>query len=189
MSSRSWGAPHLDRAGIERVVDTLARIHREGGAPTLDEGLGVLGAATFRTEDLYEEARRRIRSQERVLREQSSATGRIIERLRKTDRGPSQQLLRLQAEVGAVAGGRFRLHNDTDRELTLRAAPRSALPVRLEPDPVLLAPGEERTVALEITLDGLGRPGERVNLLIDFLDGEATRAKLWVEIFLLGRVT
>lgn len=165
---------HADEAETERLVGALARIHaKRTGTP----------AAGEEAEGVYRDAVRHFGRQERTLRQQARLAEAIVAKMRGVQGDVAQRALPIRAAAGGVAGGRFRLANELDRPARFAFAPRFALPCRFSPAEVEL--GAKATAVVDVRVDLADAPfaaGEAATLLVDVVEGGATRLKLWLDV-------
>lgn len=181
----SWNLAAPADAGDDPVPDPAA----DGAAePTPDP-------------DLYERARRFFADQEKFLTGQSQLTDRIIDQIRRGVGPPApahapshtQELLRLRARRGGVAGGRFVVANRDPRpvRVTLEASPlqRFGEPLacqpamRLDPAAPVLEAGDETVVSVYVDLGDLDLPsGETLGFEVTAHHDPGGTHRLWVEI-------
>lgn len=190
----------------DRVVDLLRTIHsarRGRGAPGLAGRERSLAPAP--TEDsAYDRAREHFVKREERLREEAHVSAAVIDDLRARDRGgvasapsPTQQLLRISALQGGLAGGRFAVASDRPEPVELRFE-HSGLrrgvedrdlgaPVRFDPASLVLVPKECRIVRVEIDLaDVACAAPERLELRVEVEAGGRRWLTLWVEVDVLA---
>lgn len=186
----------------EAIVRVLRTLHaRQQPAAEAAPPLRRVGAdrrsAPESERGLYEEARQLFSSLETRLQKQYGIAARLIDGLRERDRSAasaaaSQQLLRLRARAGEMAAGRFVVANEKTvpallefRPSRLRGAGGDEVSVAVELDPgsLLLAPAEERTVAIRVDLAGapVGL-GERLEVDVDVTEDARVVHRLWVTI-------
>ncbi|MFN2376804.1 MAG: hypothetical protein ABR538_09720, partial [Candidatus Binatia bacterium] len=195
----------------DRLVELLREVHlgRTPGAPSPSSVSQRAGESGRSGDTLREpagdqdegEAQRFFVDLERRLTEQRTTAEALIQRLRLRDRArrveaprpPSQQLLKLVALPGTVAGGRFLVLNPDDRDLRLefrvgearfRDRREAACPeVSLAPAVLTLAPRQRRLVRLEVDLRRTPLvAGEFVEIPVDAMAGGKSVMKVWVEI-------
>ncbi|MGI9591761.1 MAG: hypothetical protein ACR2P8_10370 [Myxococcota bacterium] len=189
----------------ERIVAALKKIHaRQQPGPGSAPPLRVVGSdphADGQSElGEYDKARKLFSDLEQRLQKQYGIAEALVDRLREQQQpgedsgaGASQQLLRLRARAGGVAGGRFVTANERARPARLELRPSRLRDARgdtafsprieLEPATLLLAPGEEQTVAISLDLAGSPfRAGETLELDVDVTEDGGVIHKLWVTI-------
>ena len=171
----------LDQVDSVRLVDLLERIHREGVEVTPElaaEELSRLGDQRSR-ERLYASALEHFSKEERRLKVQAEVTGGLLRKLRERQGGSTEQrLLRLGGAPGTPLRGRFRVENDSGKNVKISFRPRFEADYQLEPTLFGLEAGQHRWVRLDFDR-GFLESGE---LLVDVLADGVVRMKLWVEV-------
>lgn len=165
----------MNEEAAARLAAMLERVHSRN---TTDEPSPA-------PEDVYPAAIRHFSRQEELLRGQASVTRELLAKMKGELGLATQRVLRLRAEVGGVAGGRFWLANESGAELSFRFEPRFSLPARFSPEAPSLGAGER--VGVDVRIDLGGAPfsaGETPGLLVDVLAGDQVRVKLWIDLAL-----
>lgn len=165
----------MNEEAAARLASMLERMHAR---KTTDEPSPA-------AEDVYPTAIRHFSRQEELLRGQASVTRELLAKMKGEVGLATQRVLRLHAQAGGVAGGRFWLVNDSGAELRFRFEPRFSLPARFSPDAPSIQAGER--VAVDVRLDLAGAPfsaGETPGLLVDVTAGGQVRVKLWIDLSL-----
>ena len=170
------------RVELERMVDALEQIHRGEGGSAKENALRSVLHAAAGPDRVYAEASRLFTAQEKLLRAQSAAAGKLIDGLRNRASTPRQTVLRLLvAELGAT-GGRFVLHNESSRPSVFTFRPEFSLPIRFNPPTPTVPAGGSVAVDVRVELDGSFTAGETATLLVDVMADGRPRLKLWLDL-------
>ncbi|GDX80969.1 hypothetical protein LBMAG42_27800 [Deltaproteobacteria bacterium] len=170
------------RAEVERMVDALEQIHLGEGGQSAEGAVRAALGAVAGPDRVYAEATRLFSAQERILRAQSAAAGKLIEGLRARSTTPRQTVLRLAAPVNGVVGGRFVLHNESAHACTFSFRPGFSFAATFVPDRPTIGPGGRQPVDVRFEVDTTFRPGEIATLLVDILADGRPRLKLWLDV-------
>ena len=170
------------RAEVERMVDALEQIHLGEGGQSAEGALRAALGVVAGPDRVYAEATRLFSAQERILRSQSAAAGKLIEGLRARSTTPRQTVLRLTAAPSAVAGGRFVLHNESGHECTFSFHPRFSPEASFSPERPTLPAGGRQAVDVRLVVDPSFSPGEVATLLVDIQADGRPRLKLWLAV-------